>query len=370
MEVYEPTPKWGSETFELILERMNDRSNRDQREGGVIWDANASSAVELQEIYIALDDILKEAFGDSASREFLVRITKARNITPFSATNAILRGVFEPANIDLTGRRFSMPNTPLTYTVENRTDLGWELRCEELGKVGNGFFGSITPLWGGDPRLTRAEITELLIPAQDEEPTESLRERYFNSFDEKGFGGNMRDYYVNTTSIDGVGAVRITPVWDGGGTVLLTVLDYLYNSATPELINRVQYNIDPFRDGKGIGIAPIGHVVTVRTTDEVIVNISTEITYRSGYTWEIVQNEILETIENYLLELRKSWEDQDEITPLGFFENPLYVVISQINSRILNINGIVDIQNTRINGESVNLVIDKYYIPVLGAVTV
>jgi len=73
--------------------------------------------------------------------------------------------------------------------------------------------------------LGRAEITELLIPARDEEETEALRKRYFDSFNMKAYGGNISDYKLKVHEIEGVGAVKVTPVWNGGGTVLLTILD-------------------------------------------------------------------------------------------------------------------------------------------------
>ena len=56
MAQYIPNPQFSGETFEIILQRMMERiKERDKREGAVIWDYNASSAIELQEIYIALD---------------------------------------------------------------------------------------------------------------------------------------------------------------------------------------------------------------------------------------------------------------------------------------------------------------------------
>ena len=44
------------------------------------------------------------------------------------------------------------------------------------------------------------------------------------------------------------------------------------------------------------------------------------------------------------------------------------VRISQIEVRVLAINGIVDIQNTKLNGQQQNIEIDPYEIPVLGEV--
>jgi len=374
MARYEPNPQFGGETFETILARMMERiKERDKREGSLIWDSNASSAIELQEIYIALDDILVEAWGDSASREFLIRRAKERYIIPFPSTHAILRGMFAPPNADLTGRRFSMPNTALTYIAEKQIEDdvgGWELRCEQLGSEGNQFFGAIIPLWGGNPRIQSAEIMGLLVPAQDEEATESIRQRYFDSFNERAFGGNIRDYQVNTRSIEGVGAVKVTPIWQGGGTVLLTILDYLYNPASEILIDRVQEIIDPTQNHMGLGLAPIGHQVTVRTAELATIDISTQLTFLGGFTWEMLKPQITSLMEAYMLELRQDWENQDILTPMGLFQNPLIVMISQINARILNIQGITDIQNTMINGQPTNFEIEKYSIPMLGVIAV
>ena len=61
----------------------------------------------------------------------------------------------------------------------------------------------------------------------------------------------------------------------------------------------------------------------------------------------------------YLLELRKSWAD-----------SPYLVVrISQIETRILNTPGVIDIQNTAINGTDSNLNLGMYEIPVFGGVS-
>jgi len=374
MGAYVPESLFENETFEVILARMMERvtAARDRREGAIIWDSNASSAVELQLIYLALDDILVESWGDSASREFLIRRAAERGITPFPATHAILRGVFTPSDADITGRRFSMPNTALTYIVEGVVDDeigGWFVRCEQLGSEGNHFFGSVVPIWGGNPRIATAELTELLIPAQDVESTESIRQRYFHSFNERAFGGNIRDYQVNVRAIEGVGAVKVTPIWDGGGTVLLTILDAQHNPATDVLIDKVQEIIDPTGDHMGLGLAPIGHVVTVQTADVETINITTQLTFAGGFNWEIVQAPVIALMEAYMLELRQDWENQDVLTPMGLFQNPLVVMISQINSRILSVTGVVDIQNTTINGVAANFEIHKYSIPILGVVS-
>ena len=79
------------QTYEVILERMLARVDDkfDKREGAVIFDTHSPTAIEFQILYIELDTILREAYGDTASREFLILRCKERGITPDPATNAI-----------------------------------------------------------------------------------------------------------------------------------------------------------------------------------------------------------------------------------------------------------------------------------------
>ena len=59
-----------------------------------------------------------------------------------------------------------------------------------------------------------------------------MRQRYFDSFDSKAYGGNVDDYLNKTNSLPGVGSTKVTPVWNGGGTVLLTILNSEYGKAS------------------------------------------------------------------------------------------------------------------------------------------
>ena len=97
-------------TYESILKRMLDRvSNKiDKREGSIIFDTHSPTAIELQILYMELDTILREGYGDTASREYLIRRCKERGITPYEATNAILKGEFTPTTIDVIGQRFNI----------------------------------------------------------------------------------------------------------------------------------------------------------------------------------------------------------------------------------------------------------------------
>ena len=66
-----------------------------------------------------------------------------------------------------------------------------------------------------------------------------------------------------------------------------------------------------------------------------------------------------------MLELRKTWALKNEKV-----SNNLVVRVSRIEAKILDINGILDIQSTTINGSSNNLQLTEYEIPVWGGITV
>lgn len=345
-------------TYELILKRMLERvlsryPNVDTREGSIIYTALAPFAVEMQNLYIQLDTILNETFADTASRDRLIKRAAERGITPYAATHAVLRGVF---NIDVPiGSRFSLDE--LNYIVTERITPGvFKLECEVPGRVGNENFGNMIPI-DYIKGLTSAELTELLIPGEDDEVTERFRQRYFESLHAEAYGGNVKDYQEKVGALPGVGGVKVYPVWNGGGTVRLAVIASDYSAPTPELIEAVQTAVDPEQNqGQGLGIAPIGHVVTVEGVTQTTVHIQTNITYQGDWNWADVQPYVEQAVDAYFLELAEHWDDSDA----------LVIRISYIETRLLNLPGIEDIGDTLLNGQAQNLTLDKDAIPVRG----
>lgn len=345
--------------YEDILERMLERvpDDIDKREGSVIYDALAPVAVELQLMYIELDVILKETFADTASRENLLRRAAERGITPKSAVKPVLKGEFSPATLEIPmGSRFNCD--ALSYTVVQKRENGvYCLECDTEGIAGNSVFGKLMPVEYIDG-LETAVLTELLTPGEKEEETESIRQRYFASFQGQEFGGNVQDYIHKTLDIPGVGAVKVTPVWNGGGTVKLTILDSEYHRASDYLLEQVQQKFDPAKDGNGTGLAPIGHVVTVDTPTEFIINVSASVIYDTGYSFESLGNQICRAVDECLKEVRESWMQTDTMV----------IRKAQLETKIMGITGIIDISNTMLNGKNENIILDKEFIPMMGEV--
>lgn len=333
------------------LERVP--NNVDKREGSIIYDALAPSVAELAQLYIELDWIIDQCFSDSAEREFLIRRAKERGLEPNKATYAIVKGEFD-VKIPLNSR-FSLGEHNYQAIKEMDSVVPtYQMQCETIGREGNRHFGKLIPI---EPirGLKQAELTELLIPAEDEEETEAFRERYKNSFHTEAFGGNKADYKEKIKAIPGVGGCKVyrTLNKEGetqGGHVTCVIINSEYQLPSKELMKLVQDTIDPeVSQGEGDGLAPCGHMAHMIPVEEVIITLETELVYRNGYSFDAVKSYVERAIEDYFLELNKGWEESEN----------LIIRIAQIESRVLAIEGILDVRGTKVNGKEENIRLGK-----------
>ena len=232
------------------------------------------------------------------------------------------------------------------------------LQCEEVGSESNSVLGRLIPI-GYINGLTSAELTEILVPGEEIEDDETLRERYYEYVRNPAYGGNIADYKRKVKLLDGVGQVKVFPVWNGGGTVKLVLLDSDNDIPTQGLIDIVQEAVDPQPQQQGLGIAPIGHLVTVEGAEIANIHIETTIVCESGYLKDDIEVYIESVINKYLEEMAEEWEDKD-----------LVVRIAHIESRILGIQGVVDVQGTLINGIASNFALSDIQIPKLASLVV
>lgn len=345
-------------TYDQILQRMLDSvpSDVDKREGSMIYNALAPAAAEVKQMYIELDVILNETFADTASREYLIKRAAERGIEPKAATQAVLKGVF---NIDVPINSRYTAGDYVFKATEKITTGEYKMQAETAGAGANTVIGSMVPV-DYIAGLTSAELTEVLIPGEDDEDTEVFRSRYFSSFDSQAFGGNAADYKEKTNGLTGVGGSKVSRTPGGGGTVGVVIIDSTYNVPSTALVDEVQTALDPVvNSGDGLGLAPIGHQVTVSGVTSALIDIATTITYASGWDWPSIEPYVNDTIDQYFLELKQIWQDELQII----------VRISQIESRLLNLDGVLDISGTTIDGVASNKVLGVNEIPERGVIS-
>lgn len=356
----------------------------DKREGSIIYDALAPACYVLADYYMQLYQVVKNSFAVTATGEWLDQRVKESGITRREATAAVKRADFtddagQAAVVGIGTRWSTVSSTnPITYRVTAQYEQNdapvagaYELTCETLGTIGQEYTGPIIPV-DFVRGVAAATMSTTLIPGRDTETDDELRERYFDEMSAKAFGGNISDYRNKTREIIGVGDLQIYPVWNGGGTVKLSIVDTAFRAASDEFVQEVQNLIDPVNasgvQGDGLGIAPIDHKVTVVAPEEVTVNITASIVLQVPYEVGQVQPAVEQAIEAYMVELRHDWAAPNE-----FNEYALSVYTSRITAAIVGVPGISNVTNVQLNGAAADITLQqtgqKQQIPVKGTVT-
>ena len=373
-------------TYDYILTEALSKvpDNVDKREGSIIRDALSPCCYEAAKHILYLADIIEQTYIETANGLWLDGRVIEGGITRDPATYAKKLGVFktqldEPCQISI-GQSFStVGDTILNYTAvqvyaNEDGDVvpgSYIMQCNTVGSVGNSYIGRIVP---NDyiEKLASAEITTLLYPGEEEESDDSLRERFLANLMKTAFGGNIAQYRQWAKEIPGIGSVQVYPVWAGGGTVKLSIIDTDYNSCSSEFCQTILEKFDPENSGGetglGLGIAPIGHKVTVSTPLPRTINVSGKITLLPGYKLETLMPDIKATLENYLLSLREAWENSDDENNYS-----VTVYLGRINFAILNVKGVSSAYELKLNETDTDIKLTEtsslQEIPVLGTVS-
>ena len=368
------------ETYQNILQAMLDRvpDTYDKRDTAPIPTALGPAAWALEGFYLSLNQVQQQAFIQTAQGQSLDYLAVIAGLTRYPASAAVRLGVFNAAIA--TGARFSTINgensinfiCTAAATVSDPTEgfYYYQLTAETAGTIGNEYTGPILPI-STIPGLTSAEITDILIPGDDTETDEAFRERIIEALNERPFGGNIAAYKQYVSGIDGVGSVQVYPIWNGGGTVKLSVLGADWLPASEELVENVQNAVDPPpNQGLGLGMAPIGAQVTVVAPTELTVNVSATLTLQSGYQIGQVQEPIEDAIEAYLLTVRQAWDTNTSTTSVVYEAN---VYLARITAAIVGVTGVVNATNVQLNGGTADLTLTEngttQQVPVIGTVT-
>ena len=367
----------------LALSKVSDTV--DTREGSIIYDAIAPACYVLAQVFQEMHSVMQETYILTATGENLENRVIEQGLTRRAATPAVRLATFtltdgSPATIPLGSRFSSISDTdPLTYVItavykdsEGNVVAGsYQATCETAGTKGQEYVGNILPI-SYLPYLKTATISTTLVPGSDTETDEELRQRYMAKVEVSAFGGNIAQYREMFTELSGIAAVQIYPVWNGGGTVKVSIVDSLYRACTPDFVTSIQTKVDPENElstpSTGLGLAPMDHKVTVTTPTEVACNISGTVALVSGYTLSQVQESVHAALEAYIAELRKSW---GESSPLNQYSVTLY--IAQVIRVILSVAGVANITDVKVNDSSSDVAFTEnsttQQLPILGEVT-
>jgi uncharacterized phage protein gp47/JayE len=343
------------------MEEMMDGFGAEVRtdEGSLAYNSCVRQALKLEEVYGDMEDIYDNMLPDTMELEYLIRYAAERGIEYIYATYPIVRGVFSQE------MEIGEMLTCGDYDYEVTTDLGgynYELTCTTAGVAANTNFGELEAADYID-EYQGGTITELLAPGVEDEDVEIFRARVMATFQNKAFGGNKADYRNYVNAISGVGGCKPRRREEGSSYIMIYILSADFGVPSDSIVAKVQELVDPEQNhGEGDGMAPICHNVIIKAVESDTIVVSTKITWDDGYDMETSASQVTVTIEEYFLSLRKGWEAMEN--------ESIIVRISQIEARLLSVEGVLDVTDTKLNGKAVNISLPFEHIPLRGEINV
>ncbi|MFI3227913.1 MAG: baseplate J/gp47 family protein [Clostridia bacterium] len=314
----------------------------DTREGSFIYTALAPLCYELAQAYFEFTNMLDLAFLDSAYGEYLDRTISVVGISRNTAVKCQKLAEIITTN-DIIGEKFSVDQYIFTVT-EQISQNNYIIEATDFGSEFNSIFGNLTSIMNL-PNISSAKIAENYILASDVESDENLRIRAISHIITKPFGGNVPDYEEKALTVSGVSYVYVFNASNlGVGRVHLVVSG---SEKTP-LSDQIIQNCANLFIGTGsiIGLAPIGHTVTVSTNSFVYLSISCKIVVENGSNEELIIENAKNQLEQYISDLN--------------FANAT-VSRNKMISYLLQIEEISDVEEFLINGKDANYTLSKTY---------
>lgn len=269
----------------------------DKLPGSYVWEQSQATAIELEAKYAEIEDAINQKFAGTADFENLKVIAFEKGVDWKDATFAT--GVVKVTGVqnavvnigDLFASQLNQYAATETVSLDQTGIASVKVRCTTAGSSGNTPIGTITLFPKTLPGINTVTNEVAIVDGYNAETRDELLARYYKAIRKPATSGNAYHYEQWAESVDGVGAAKIKPLWNGGGTVKIVIIDRNKQAATQTLINEVQTYIDSQR--------PIGASPTVVTAEELVININCNLNLKLNYTLEQVKTDIEQKIASY-----------------------------------------------------------------------
>lgn len=341
----------------LILNRMKEAiSNEiDTSEGTFTHDLLSPSSNEIARLYVSMDYAVSQAFLVEAEGDFLTNKALEFGVERKDEQKAVGTVTFY-GSIGTRIPKHSIVSTRNNFQFETIEDVVMDgetidvtVQALESGEEYNIDAFSIIALNTSIGGITKVENKELFVGGRLVESDDALRQRTFNKIMYPSASGNANHYKDWAYAINGVGAAKVLPVWDGPGTVKVIILDANKKPANSALMNEVYEYIEANR--------PIGATVTVDTAKTVDFTVNVDIKQFGSALMEDIRTELTKKINAYL---QKIAFEQEKVS------------YNKIVAILENMDTVADYKNVRINGLNVgeDLTLQSDQIPVLERVEI
>lgn len=318
-------------------------------EGGFVWDTLSANSKEFEKAYAEMALIIEASFPQTSWGDWLTRKAEEHGIIRQEATNSsvILTITGQEGTTVQEGSLFSTNDGKNFLTVESKKieddgTVDIKAQSQDVGTNCNVDAETITKIPVSIYGVSAVTNKSPAYDGFDEETDEELLERLLFKVRQPATSGNKNHYVIWATNVEGVGGVKVLPLWNGNGTVKVIITDAKNEIASEDLIAKVQNYIDEQR--------PIGATITVVSPKPLNIDIGLKVTKGSGNPNEIknVVNDFFKTTA---------------------FERE-YVSYAQVGKVILEktATGVQDYSDLTLNNKAENIALTDEQLPTVGQV--
>ncbi len=347
-----------------ILSRLT--TNLQTREGSFTADITAAAALELADIYHAMDGLEPRFYLEETSGMFIDRQAAVVGITRKAGTRAECAVTFTGKD----GARVPA-GTPF-YTAGGTAFLLREDAVVVNGSAA-GTLEAAEP--GADGNIAAGEITQTLRnysgiesytngPAEggtDAESDAALLARYLERMRRPATSGNPWHYRQWANSVEGVGYTRVISKWDGPGTVKTVLADPEGRPAGAPSVERCAAYLETVR--------PVGPEVTTASAGALSLDVRASLVLDRGTALPDVKRVLEASLSRYCRTLMEEAWASDVDLSLETMEGRRYTVYYNRSAfLLLSVPGVLDFTEFTLNGGKQNLIVEADAVPVVGTV--
>lgn len=356
-----------------MLERVAAKGWRTEQ-GDFIYDAVAAAPLEVKQLQVNQDTILKSAFPQFAEGEYMdehlveiglerIQATPNKRILHITADAGVIIPQGHTASVVI----LDSNGNPLQFELDESANfdtagtLEVPITCRTAGAITNVPLGTQFILLPPIPGVRTIVDGGTTVAGGDTESDADAWERYLFRVSNEDTGGNKNDYVRWAQERPGVGKAKCIPRWDGNGTVKLLIVGADFTPATPTVVAELQEFIDPGARGLGEGRAPCGASVTVEAAQGLPITVTATVVLENGYTLSQVETAFSAALADYLKGLVFNINSATGVNyPISY---------NQIGAKLITTEGVMNYGDLLVNGGVADIPIDEMQAPVVGTVT-
>ena len=338
---------------EIVSEMMASMPDTyDKTEGSPFFETQMPTAIQLEQMEQREDQILANAFFDTADDEHKELIAKDRaNIerkAAVASSGMVLISGTEGAAVT-TG--IKVASDTVTFTVKETAvipstgSVRVKVECDTAGTAGNIPVGAIKDFPITISGLNTVTNEESFTNGYAQETIAEMGARYKDKIQNPATSGNVAHYKQWAKEVPGVGDARVFGRTPTRGSVTVVIIDAQKRAAPEELCTEVFEYIEKNR--------PVGADVYVNPAEELEIALSLKLLTSDP------QKDYTEQINTAL---------QEWLADQAF--QTTYISYARVGDMILSVEGVIDYEDLKVNGGTANIQIADTQVAVSGGVTI